>query len=91
MSGFVGRWQGHGWQALLSSEPYGYHFSVSGRGQPPSGAEVQDAFAVAGLTISLEEVTEAWSVLGQVNPYVRQFVPPGEARRMRKAADKRSA
>lgn len=86
----VHRWRGSTWTAILTREPYGLHFSVGGRGRPPTDAEVDAAFIGYRVGLwpeeHLTEVTSAWARLGQVNPYVRQFVPDVEAARMARDA-----
>jgi hypothetical protein len=84
------KWRGETWQAMLTRERYGQHFSVSGQGRPPSDAEVDAAFAgyKFGLWIEdhLTEVTSAHLAMGAANPYVRHFVPDEEAARYFSAA-----
>jgi hypothetical protein len=79
---FIGRWRGETWQALLSRERYGLHFSVSAQGRDPDAAEIERAMRGRPELRELVEVTEAHRVLGAVNPYVRHFVPAEQARRM---------
>jgi hypothetical protein len=75
------RWRGETWQALVSREPYGLHFSVSGKGREPTDEEVEAARdAYAGILPSAE-VTELHRAAGALNPYVRHFVSPEEVRR----------
>jgi hypothetical protein len=82
----VAQWQGATWQALLTRERYGLHFSVSGVGRLPTDAEIDAAFAGYrfGLWVEehLSEVTTAHQILGTANPYVRHFVPDEQARAM---------
>lgn len=69
-------WRGATWQAMVSHEPYGLHFSVSGRGRAPTDAEVEQARdAYAGILPSVE-ITEWWRRRGQINPWVRHFASP---------------
>jgi hypothetical protein len=82
----VAKWRGTGWQALLTRERYGLHFSVSGQGRLPTDEEVDAAFRGyrCGLWVEdhLTEVTSAHQILGAVNPYVRHFVPDEQAQFM---------
>lgn len=78
---------GEDWQALLTRESYGLHFSVSARGRKPTDAEVDRAFATYkfGLWVDehMEEVTTWWIATGRsLNPYVRHFVPDSEFHRI---------
>lgn len=86
----IAAYQGETWQAMITRERYGLHFSVSGRGRPPSDAEVDAAFAGHKLGLWIEEhlteVTSAHLALGAANPYVRHFVPDAEAVRYFSAA-----
>jgi hypothetical protein len=90
MSRLVAKYHGETWQAIITREPYGLHFSVSGKGRPPSDAEVDQAFAAYkwGLWVEdhMEEVTSAHLAMGAINPYVRHFVPDDEAVRYAAAA-----
>jgi hypothetical protein len=70
-------WRGPTWQAMVSREPYGLHFSVSGRRRTPTDEEVDQARdAYAGILPSAE-ITEWWRQRGQVNPWVRHFASDG--------------
>jgi len=82
MGAFVGRWRGATWQALLSRERYGLHFSVSAQGREPTAAEIASAMHGRPDLLELIEVTPAHRALGSLNPYVRHFVPASEAQRM---------
>ena len=89
----VAKWHGAEWQALLTRERYGLHFSVSGQGRPPTDEEVDAAFAGYRLGLWIEEhmteVTAAHRALGTLNPYVRHFVPDEQAVKMfARAAEK---
>lgn len=69
-------WRGPTWQAMVSHEPYGLHFSVSARRRPPTDDEVEQARdAYAGILPSAE-ITDWWQRHGQVNPWVRHFASP---------------
>jgi hypothetical protein len=88
----VAKWQGETWQALLTRERYGLHFSVSGQGRPPTDEEVDAAFAGYryGLWVEehLTEATSAHLALGSANPFVRHFVPDEAAAELfRRAAE----
>jgi hypothetical protein len=88
----IAKWQGPTWQALLTRERYGLHFSVSGQGRAPTDEEVDAAFAGYrfGLWVEehLTEVTSAHQALGALNLYVRHFVPDEQATEMfRRAAE----
>jgi hypothetical protein len=79
------------WQAMLTRERYGLHFSVSGQGRDATDAEVDAAFAAYKFGLWIEEhmteVTSAHRAIGAANPYVRHFVPDAEAERyFRRAA-----
>ena len=78
----VGRWRGDTWQALLTRERYGWHFSVSGDGQPPTDDEVKRARGTDPRLADLVEITAAHQAIGTLNPFVRHFVPEREAMRM---------
>jgi hypothetical protein len=86
----IASWRGPLWQAMLTRERYGLHFSVSGRGRLPTDDEVDAAFAGYrfGLWVEehMQEVTTAHQKLGAINPYVRHFVPDDEAERYRRKA-----
>jgi|tagenome__1003787_1003787.scaffolds.fasta_scaffold19899636_1 hypothetical protein len=82
----IHRWAGDGWTAMLTRERYGLHFSVGATGRPPTDAEVAEARQAyrAGQWVEqpLVEITRAHHVLGTLNPWVRHYVPEGEAARM---------
>lgn len=79
---FVGRWRGETWQALLSRESYGLHFSVSAPGRDANDDEVERAMRGRPELRELVEITEAHRALHAINTYVRHFVPAKEAQRM---------
>lgn len=81
------KWRGATWTAMLTDEEYGPHFSVGAEGRKPTDDEVSRAFVAhekgewAGGH-RMTEVTSWWSRHGQVNPYVRHFVPERQANRV---------
>lgn len=62
--------KGKTWQSLLSLEPYGWHFSVSGKRRKPSDAEAKEAMSLHPEVAELVEVENPV----KVNPYVRHFM-----------------
>lgn len=79
---FVGRWRGETWQALLTRDHNGYHFSVSAQGRLPTDEEVERARGTDTRLSGLVECTAAHQALGAINPFVRHFVPEKQAQRM---------
>jgi hypothetical protein len=71
-------WRGPTWQAMVSREPYGLHFSVSARRRVPTDAEVEQARdAYAGI-LPEAEITDWWRQRGSINPWVRHFATSGQ-------------
>jgi len=89
MGALVRRWRGDTWQALLTREPYGLHFSVSGQGREPNSAEVDEAMHGYPALRELVEITAAHRAIGTLNPFVRHFVPTHQARRYFELAARR--
>lgn len=73
------REQGATWQSLLSEEPYGLHFSVSGKGRKPTDAEVAEAKTRCPEAKDLVEVENPV----KVNPYVRHYMTEDTAHILR--------
>jgi hypothetical protein len=82
MSEVLKRWHSRDWTAMVSREPYGLHFSVSGRLRVPTDDQVDAARNRYPGILPSAEITEWWSRRGQVNPYVRHFVSPDQADRL---------
>jgi hypothetical protein len=85
VSELLARGRGATWSVLLSREPYGLHFSVSGPRRKPTNREVdaaRDSLLSGGHDVSdLIEVTTELERLGwRVNPYVRHWLPREHAR-----------
>lgn len=69
---------GSTWQALLSTEHYGPHFTVSGRMRLPNDREIAEAkekFPEAEYLVEIENPVA-------VNPYVRHFMSRDAALKM---------